>query len=76
MFVDMAYMCFAWILPHVLSTWLVVHFNVSLCCLIKKQEISQFHSTGPLSFDRIIYDTNTCSVVDVYRCFLLWMPHL
>ena len=76
MFVDMACMCLAWIIAHVLSSWLVVHFYVSLRCLIEKPEILHFHSTGPLSFDRIIYDTHTGSVVNVYRCLRLWMPHL
>ena len=69
MFVDMACVCFAWIIPHVLSTWLVIHLHVLLWCLIEKPKVSYFHSTGPLSFNRIVYDTNTCGVVDVYRGF-------
>ena len=76
MFVDMAYVCFAWIIAHVLRSWLVLHVYIPLCSLVVKQEILHFRRIGSLSFDCIIYDAQTCSVFDVYRFSRWWMYHL
>jgi hypothetical protein len=51
----------------------LLKFEVFLCFTIKKPEVSHLHCVGALAFDGIVDNFDSGSVVDVNRCWWLWV---
>ncbi len=72
----LVYVCcvvFRWIVAQVFLTRPIIKLEVLLCFTIQEPEISHFHCTGGLLFDRVIGDANSSGVVDVDGCWRLRM---
>ena len=76
MFVDRAWVCFARVIAHMFSSGIVIHLDILLCSLAQQPEIVHFHRTYLLPLDCVVDNTNTFSVVYVYRGLWLWMSYL
>ena len=68
-----SYVCFGRIVCHEFRSRMVVKFEVHLRILIEKPEISHFHRSRALPFDRAVNNSYGRCVVDVYWCWRLGM---
>ena len=73
MLMNVGRVMFRWIIAQVFLTGLIIKFEVFLCLAIQKPEVTHFHGTGLLAFDRIVDDSDRGGVVDVNRSGRLWM---
>ena len=53
-------------------TWLVVKFEIFVCLLVKKPEVSHFHRAGLLPLDGVVYYYYYCVGI-VYMDWILWL---
>ncbi len=64
---------FRGIITQVFLSGLIVKFEVLLSFPIKQPEVPHFHGSGVLAFDGIVDNADGGRVVDVNRCWWLWV---
>ncbi len=73
MLVYVGYVVFRGITAQVFLSGLILKFEVLLSFPIKQPEVLHFHGAGALAFDGTVDNADNGSVVNVNRCWWLWV---